>query len=371
MHLDDLLRELVDRHGSDLHLRVGEPPIMRIHGHLTRTEHEVLTHDSVDELVGGLMNEVQLQRFEADWELDLAYALEGVARYRVNLFRQQGHASGVFRAIPSKVRTVDELNLPTVLKKISMLPRGLALVTGPTGTGKSTSLAAMMDYVNTYKPGHIITIEEPIEFWHDEKLSTVTQREVPHDTPNFASALKHAMRQNPDVILVGEMRDLETISLAISAAEMGSMVFSTLHTIDAPQTIDRIVDAFDPERQAQVRLQLSSSLQAVVSQTLLPLKDKSGRIAAFEIMVCTPAIRSLIRNGRTDQIYSSIQAGSEIGSQTLDGDLLRLVKEDKVELEEAVLKCSNPNEFRLRAEMMMRDQPEPPKAQKKDIDWYG
>ena len=351
MELDTLARELVEKEGSDLHLKVGQPPVFRIYGKLVRSEHDVLTEEGTKQLIYGILNEDQIRRYEENFELDLAYTLEGVARFRVNVFRQQDKVGVVLRAIPSEVKTLEELGLPGVLEQIASVPRGFVLVTGPTGSGKSTTLAAVVDHINRTKRGHVITIEEPIEFWHEDKLCSITQREVPHDSLSFANSLKHAMRQNPDVILVGEMRDIETISLAVTAAETGSLVFSTLHTIDAAQTVDRMIDAFEPDRQAQVRMQLSTSLQAVVSQQLLSRADGAGRVGAFEIMIGTPAIRALIRQGRTDQLYTHIQSGGDIGSQTLDSCLMNLVKDGTVTFEEAVLKSSNPTDFRALLEV--------------------
>lgn len=344
--IHDLLREVVERDGSDLHLKVGEPPIFRIYGKLQRTDYPVLDAESLKEMVYSILTPEQIKRFEERWELDLAYDLTGVSRFRVNIFRQKGCVGAAFRPLPSKVRTIDELGLPQVLKDIAMLPRGLVLVTGPTGSGKTTTLAAMVDWINEHKRAHIVTIEEPIEYWHEDKLSTITQREVGIDTESFGAALRHILRQNPDVILVGEMRDLETMTRAITAAETGHLVFSTVHTIDAAQTVDRIVDAFETERQQQIRVQLSLTLQAVISQQLVPRCDRPGRIAAFEIMVVTPAIRSLIRQGRTQHLYSHIQTDTDIGSQTLDGHLLQLLRDGIISYEDALLKCSNPVEFR-------------------------
>ncbi len=349
LHLDDLLRDLVQREGSDLHLKVGQPPFFRVYGRLIRTDYPVLTSESIRELIYPILTDWQIQRLETQLELDMAYEIPGVSRFRVNLFHQQGNLGGVFRVIPSRVRTIDELMLPQVLKKIALLQRGLVLVTGPTGCGKTTTLAAMIDYINENRRAHIITIEEPIEYWHQDKQSSITQREVGMDTESYAEALRHVTRQNPDVILVGEMRDLETISLALHAAETGHLVLSTVHTIDAPQTIDRIIDAFDPDRQPQVRVQLASTLQAVISQQLVPRCDKPGRVAAMEIMIVTPAVRSLIRQGRTDQIYSHIKAGTDIGCQLLDDHLLDWVKKGMVSFEDAYMKCSNPLEFRQKA----------------------
>jgi twitching motility protein PilT len=304
LHLNDILTDLVQRDGSDLHLKVGQPPFFRIYGRLTRTDYPTLTPELIRELIYAILSEEQIQRLERQRELDMAYELSGVSRFRVNLFHQQGNLGGVFRVISSRVRTIDDLGLPQVLKKIALLRRGLVLVTGPTGSGA--------------------------------------------DTESFAEALLHVMRQNPDVILVGEMRDLETIALAITAAETGHLVFSTVHTIDAPQTIDRIIDAFEPDRQPQIRVQLSTTLQAVISQQLVPRCDRPGRVAAMEIMVVTPAIRTLIRQGRTDQIYSHVKAGAELGCQMLDDHLFQLVQDGIVSFEDAFMKCSNPIEFKAR-----------------------
>jgi twitching motility protein PilT len=300
-------------------------------------------------MLRSLLNEERAQRLETNKEVDLSYNLPGVARFRVNMFWQRGHIGAVMRVIPFKIRTIDELGMPQACKRIALLPRGLILVTGPTGSGKSTSLAAMIDQVNTSKRAHVMTIEDPIEYVHKDKTSIVNQRELGTDTHSFAEALRHVMRQNPDVILVGEMRDLETIQLAITAAETGHLVMSTLHTVDAAQTMDRIVDVFPPEQQAQVRTQLSVTLQAVISQTLLPTKDGGGRIAAYEVMVATPAIRTLIREGKTHQLYMDIQTGGDLGMQTLDGSLLGLLKQGKIDYEHALAKCSNAIDFQRRA----------------------
>jgi twitching motility protein PilT len=350
--IDDLLRQLVQREASDLHLRVGEPPVMRIHGSLIRLDMPKLTPRDMYDLVHPVMNPEREARFQKNMELDLSYSVPGVARFRVNIFRQQGNIGAVMRVIPYRIRTIDELGLPQVTKDLAMLPRGLVLVTGPTGSGKSTSLAAMIDHINDNKPGHIITIEDPIEYVHRDKECAINQREVGVDTHTFAAALKHVMRQNPDVILVGEMRDLETIKLAITAAETGHLVFATLHTTDAPQTIDRIIDVFEPEAQQQIRMQLSVTLQAVISQTLLIKKDGNGRVAAFEVMVCTSAIRTLIREGKTYQIYTDIQTGQQFGMQTLDNSLLDIVRRNLVEYEDALAKSSNPIDFQQRAARM-------------------
>lgn len=344
MFLDQLLTEMVARGGSDLHLRYGEPPIMRVHGKLTRTDFDKI--ERVEDIMYPILNDERRKRLEEFMELDLSYSIKDVARFRVNCFRQRGHMGAVLRQIPIKIKTIDDLGLPPVSKDICMKPRGLVLVTGPTGSGKSTSLAAMIDHINSNKRDHIVTIEDPIEFVHQDKMCAVNQREVELDTHSFAEALKHVLRQDPDIILVGEMRDLETISLAITAAETGHLVFGTLHTTDAPQTIDRVIDVFPPEQQSQIRMQLSVTIQAVISQQLLPRIDsQGGRIAAFEVMVATPAVRALIREGKTHQIYSDIQAGGEHGMISLDQYLLGLLKRRLVNYEDAISKSSNPREL--------------------------
>ena len=349
--LAELLKLLVEREGSDLHLRVGEPPILRIHGELTRTEFPPLTPEDTRELVISIMNEERLATFAEHLELDMSYATDQ-ARFRVNVFQQQGHIGAVMRVIPISIKTIDEVGAPQIAKEIALRPRGLLLVTGPTGSGKSTTLAAIINHINTHRCAHVMTIEDPIEFMHEDKLSAINQRELGQDTHSFAAALKHVMRQNPDVILVGEMRDLETIQLAITAAETGHLVFSTVHTTDASQTIDRIVDVFPPDQQQQIRTQLAVTLLGVISQTLLPRCDAKGRIAAFEVMVATPAIRSLIRDGKTHQLNSDIQTGSQHGMESLDHNLMALVQAKKVRYEDALAKSSHPGEFQHRAQVL-------------------
>jgi len=353
MHIDDLLRMVVQRDASDLHLRAGEPPILRIHGDLKRTDLPRLTAEDVKNLLYAILNKERRQRFERDKELDLSYEVPGLARFRVNMFWQQRCVGAALRLIPFRIRTIDELLMPPAVKDLCMRPRGLLLVTGPTGSGKSTSLAAMIDHINTHKRCHIMTIEDPIEYMHHDKLSIINQRELGVDTHSFADALRHVMRQNPDVILVGEMRDLETIHLAITAVETGHLVMSTVHTQDAPQTIDRIVDVFPPEQQQQIRTQLSVVLVGVLSQTLLPNAQGTGRVAAFELMVATPSVRNLIREGKTHQLYMDIQTGAEYGMQTLDSCLLNLVRKGLVDFEDAIAKSSNPRDFEQRAQRMM------------------
>jgi twitching motility protein PilT len=348
--IDDLLRELVANDASDLHFKAGQPPVFRIHGDLKRMDKfPVLSVEESKNFLLSIVNEERRNKLYTFKELDLSYYVPGVSRFRVNMFWQRHNIGAVFRVIPFKIRTIDDLNLPQVTKSLALLPRGLILVTGPTGSGKSTSLAAMIHHINTQRRAHIMTIEDPIEYVHEDRMSIINQRELATDTHTFTDALKHVMRQNPDVILVGEMRDLETIQLAITAAETGHLVFSTLHTVDAAQTIDRIVDVFEPDQQAQIRTQLSVTLQAVISQTLLPLKDGKGRTAAFEVMTATSSIRTIIRDGKTHQMYHDIQTGASLGMQTLDGALLDLLRHGKIDYEHALAKCSQPFDFQRRA----------------------
>lgn len=349
-YIDTLLQDLVASDASDLHLKVGQPPLMRIRGDLERIHRiPIIPEEEFNRTLLELLSDEKRRQFAETKEVDISYAVPGLARFRVNMFWQRGHVGAVFRVIPHKIRTIDELNLPQVCKQIAMAPRGLILVTGPTGSGKSTSLAAMINHINTSKRSHVMTIEDPIEFVHKDINSIINQRELGSDTHSFSEALKHILRQNPDVILVGEMRDFETIQLAITAAETGHLVMSTLHTVDAPQTIDRVVDVFPPDQQPQIRTQLSVTLQAVISQTLLPKKDGSGRVAAFEVMVANSALRTLIRDGKTHQMYHDIQTGADQGMQTLDGSLMNLIREDKIDFEHALAKSSNAAEFTRRA----------------------
>jgi twitching motility protein PilT len=346
--LDDLLRQMPELNASDLHLRVGEPPMFRIHGDLVRQDYPVLEDHDTKDLMYAKMTEAQVERLESFKELDMAYEVDGVARFRVNCFHQQRHLGAVMRMIPIKIKSIEELNLPQILKEFADLPRGLVLVTGPTGSGKSTTLAAMVNHINDTRKAHIITIEDPIEFVHEDRKCIVEQREVGQDTHAFADALKHVMRQTPDVILVGEMRDLETISLAITAAETGHLVFATLHTTDAMQTVDRMVDVFPPQQQQQIRMQLAVTLGGVICQSLLPIKGLPGRVASFEIMKASPAIRAVIREGKTHMIYNLIQSGAEDGMIVLDQYLAGLVRNNSVEYEQALAKSSYPNEFARR-----------------------
>jgi len=346
--LDDLLTQMPGLGASDLHIRVGEPPMMRIHGDLERLDYPVLKHEDTIELMYAKMQPYQVERLESFRELDMAYEVENVARFRVNCFWQQKHVGSVMRMIPIRIKSIEELGLPQILKEFADLPRGLVLVTGPTGSGKSTTLAAMVNHINDTRKAHIITVEDPIEFVHEDRKCIVEQREVGQDTHEFAEALKHVMRQTPDVILVGEMRDLETIGLAITAAETGHLVFATLHTTDAMQTVDRMVDVFPPQQQQQIRMQLAVTLGGVICQSLLPIKEGQGRVAAFEIMRGNPGIRAVIREGKTHMIYNQIQAGGEEGMIVLDQYLAGLVKNNSVEYEQALARSSYPHEFARR-----------------------
>ena len=349
VHIDDFLQAVVDREAHDLHLRVGEPPLLRVRGRLERIPGvPSITDRDMDDMLKQMLNEEQDAHFVQNMELDLSYAPEELGRFRVNVFRQHGHLGVVMHVVPTRMRTLDELLAPPILKDIASLPRGLVLVTGPTGCGKSSTLAAMIDHINNTRGRHIITIEDPIEFIHHDNRSIIEQREVGTDTHSFAAALKHIMRQNPDVILVGELRDLETMQLAITAAETGHLVFCTLHTIDAAKTVDRIIDVFEPDQQQQIRMQVSITLQAVVSQALMRRADGYGQIAAFEVMVVTPGIRNLIRENRTHQIFTEIATGAMHGMQTMDSHLLSLAMEGLVTFEEASSKSTEVEEFERR-----------------------
>jgi len=349
VELETLLALLVEVKGSDLHLCAGEPPIMRVHRVIRRTKFPELSSEEVEQLLRPMAGEERWARLQQERELDMALTVPGISRFRVNLYREHNHPAACFHRIPSEIQTIDELGLPQVLKEIAMLPRGLVLVTGPTGSGKSTTLAAIIDHINEHRPVHIITIEDPVEFIHKTKMASITQREIGLDTHTFAEALRHVMRQNPDVILVGEMRDLETIQLAITAGETGHLVFGTLHTLDAAQTIDRMVDVFEPHRQEQVRAQLAITIQAVISQDLLHKADGSGLVPAFEVMIATAGIRNLIRERKTHQIYTLIQGGGDVGMQTLEQHLVQLYQGGVITAEEALSKASNPDEFARRA----------------------
>src|SRR5437764_206810 len=344
--IDDLLRRAVENKSSDLHLKVGNHPYLRIDGLLTAlTDVPRVTPEEMLSMAFSMMTNRQKQKFKETAELDMAYGVAGLGRFRVNVFQQRGNVGMVLRVIPTKIRTTEELNLPTVINKICEEQRGLVLVTGTTGSGKSTSLAAMIDRVNASRADHIITIEDPIELLHRDKRSFINQREVEVDTANFSSALRAALRQDPDVILLGEMRDLETISTALLAAETGHLVFGTLHTQSASSTVDRIIDVFPAEQQEQVRIMIAGSLQGVVTQALLPTADGAGRIAALEILFPDDASRNLIRQGKVEQIYSIMQTGTQKGMQTMEQALGELVLRRIVTLEVALSRSSRPEQL--------------------------
>lgn len=339
-----LLAFAVKNNASDLHLSAGVQPIIRVDGDVKRINMPELKHKEVHSMIYDIMNDKQRKDFEEFLETDFSFEIPKLARFRVNAFNQNRGCAAVFRTIPSEILTLDDLGAPRIFKDVSMHPRGLVLVTGPTGSGKSTTLAAMIDYVNDNKPDHIITIEDPIEFVHESKKSLINQREVHRDTLGFSQALRSALREDPDIVLVGEMRDLETIRLALTAAETGHLVFGTLHTSSAAKTIDRIVDVFPAEEKEMVRSMLSESLRAVISQTLLK-KVGGGRVAAHEIMIGSPAIRNLIREGKIAQMYSAIQTGQAQGMQTLDQNLAELMQKGLITKEEARFRAVNKENF--------------------------
>jgi twitching motility protein PilT len=342
----EVLLQVMERNASDLHLTAGSPPMIRHHGRLHALDYPRLTPQTTREVVYSILTNDQRQKLETDWQIDLAYSIPGKARFRVNAFFQRAAISAALRLIPSEMPKLDTLGLPPVLEEFTKKPRGFVLVTGPTGSGKSTSLAAMLDLINETRHEHILSIEDPIEFLHRHKKCIVNQRELGADAQSFSLGLKAALRQDPDVILVGEMRDLETISTALTAAETGHLVFATLHTQDTAQTVDRIVDVFPPEQQQQVRVQLSVALQGIVTQQLLPTADGKGRCCATEVLVPTPAVRNLIREGKTHQIYSALQTGGQFGMQTMDASLAQLVRQHKISRELAESRSSAPEELR-------------------------
>ncbi|WP_157669675.1 type IV pilus twitching motility protein PilT [Chitinibacter sp. FCG-7] len=346
MEISELLAFSVKNKASDLHLSAGLPPMIRVHGDVRRINLPAMDHKDVHDMVYDIMNDGQRKIYEDTLECDFSFEIPNLARFRVNAFVQNRGAGAVFRTIPSKVLTLEELNAPKVFQDIAMNPRGLVLVTGPTGSGKSTTLAAMINFINDNEYGHILTVEDPIEFVHQSKKCLVNQREVGPHTLSFANALRSALREDPDIVLVGEMRDLETIRLALTAAETGHLVFGTLHTSSAAKTIDRIVDVFPAAEKEMVRSMLSESLRAVISQTLLKTKDGTGRVAAHEIMIGIPAIRNLIRENKVAQMYSSIQTGSAHGMQTLDQCLQNLVQRNIVSVAEARNKAAIPDNFK-------------------------
>ena len=348
--IEELLIQLVENNGSDLHVSCGLPPCIRVDGKLKRMDYPPFTSEQVENLLFPMLSNEQRRRLEQEWELDFSYGIEGVSRFRVNFYKDKGNYAAAFRTITSTVPSFDKLGLPEIVRTTAEKPRGLILVTGPTGSGKSTTLAAMIDYINSTRAEHILTIEDPIEFVHTSKSSIIHQRELGSDTRSFANALKSALREDPDIILVGEMRDHETIALALTAAETGHLVFGTLHTSSASQTVDRIIDVFPEGQQQQIRVQLANSLVAVFAQTLLPKLQpdgvKKGRVMAQEIMLVIPAIANLIRESKAAQIYSTIQMNQGMGMQTLEMSLASLYNQKLITLEDALSKTSRPDELK-------------------------
>ncbi|MBL0058225.1 MAG: type IV pilus twitching motility protein PilT [Elusimicrobia bacterium] len=346
MNMNDLLLLMVQKKASDLHLTVGVPPCLRIDGTLVQTNLEKLTGDGSQRLVYSLLSDAQKQKFESENELDISFGIKGLGRVRMNVYRQRGSVGAALRSVPSRFMSFEEIGLPPGVGDVVNLPRGLVLVTGPTGSGKSTTLASIIDFINENRQCHIVTVEDPIEYIHFHKQSVVNQRELGSDTSSFTQALKYVLRQDPDVILVGEMRDIETINAAITIAETGHLVFSTLHTNDAASTVNRILDAFPTERQEQARTQLSMTLQAIISQTLLLHSSGVGRVLACEFLMVTPAVRNLIREQKVEQIYLSMQTGSKSGMQTMNQCLYNLGLKGQITTEEALGTSSDPEELR-------------------------
>ena len=345
-NLANFLEAVIDQNGSDLHLTSGLPPMVRVYGDLRPIKgYRKLFPQDLQTMIYSILTQRQRERFENDLELDVSYSLPGKARFRVNVFQQRDSVGSVMRLIPFEIKNLDDLGLPAAVKEFSRMRRGLVLVTGITGSGKSTTLAGLIDIINESRPEHIMTVEDPIEFLHRHKTAIVNQREVGTDTYGFAQALKHVLRQDPDVILVGELRDLETISMALTAAETGHLVFGTLHTQDAPQSVDRMIDVFPPHQQEQIRVQLAGTLAGIVSQQLIPTADGKGRAVAAEVLIATPAVRNLIREGKTHQIYTSMQAGGKFGMQVMDQHLAELVKKGKVSYEMGLERAHHVEEY--------------------------
>jgi len=352
LNIQEMLKELIDQGGSDLHITTGAPPQMRISGALKPLNCPSLTPTETRQIVYSILTDSQRHRFEEDYELDLSFGIKGLSRFRVNIYMQRGAVAAAFRVIPYKIMSFEELGLPPIVKELAQRPKGLVLVTGPTGCGKSTTLASMIDLINSERSEHIVTIEDPIEFVHSHKKCIVNQREVQSDTKSFKTALKYALRQDPDVVLIGEMRDLETIEAALTISETGHLAFGTLHTNSCGQTINRIIDVFPAYQQAQIRAQLSFVLEGVLSQQLIRRSDDKGRVLALEVMVVTPAIRNLIREDKIHQIYSQMQVGqSKFGMQTMNQSLFTLVQKRHITVEEALGRSSDPEELK---QMFMR-----------------
>jgi twitching motility protein PilT len=346
VHIDELLEIVVEHNASDLHLAVGLPPIIRVDGSLRKTRYESLDSQIAQRMIYDILLDEQIERFETDLELDCAYQLQKLARFRVNVFKDRGTVAAALRLIPTRIPTIQELGLPAITEQLARRPRGLFLVTGPTGSGKSTTLAAVIDQINRERSEHIITIEDPIEYLHSHKKSVINQRELGQDTHSFQNALRVALREDPDVLLVGEMRDLNTIQLAITCAETGHLVMATLHTNNAAESVDRMIDVFPPEQQEQIRVQLANNLLAVLSQQLLPRAGQPGRIASIEVMIATPAIRNLVRENKAFQITSIIQTSGEIGMQTMDQALRDLYQQSMITYEMAMQRAQNQDELK-------------------------
>ena len=340
--MDELLQIMVDEGGSDLHIRVGVPPVIRLHGKLVQLDMPALTPDDTESLMKAITSEAHIQKVREFGGTDFGFAFGDQARFRVSVFKEKGQHGLVLRQIPSKLLTLDQIGLPASIKELLFRPRGLILVTGPTGSGKTTTLASMINVINQELDHHIITVEDPIEYYHTHKKSIITQREIGVDVPTFAEALMRGLRQDPDVILVGEMRDLATMEAAITAAETGHLVFATLHTTGAARTVDRIVDAFPTDQQEQIRTQLASSILAVISQLLMVKAEGKGRVACFEIMISTPSIQALIRDNKTFRITSDIQTGTKFGMQTLDASLMALYERGMITYGDLITKAQDP-----------------------------
>ena len=351
LNLRELLEQMVKMGASDLHLTVGSPPVVRVDGKLQRLKHDSMTAEETKKLAYSMLNEKQKTKFEQNSELDFSFGIESMSRFRANMFMQRGNIAVALRQIPYKIRSFEELGLPKVMQDFATLPRGLVLVTGPTGSGKSTTLAAIIDKINRERPVHILTVEDPIEYLHRHQMALINQREVFADTTSFSSALKYALREDPDVVLVGEMRDLETIEAALSISETGHLAFATLHTNSCAETINRIVDVFPTNQQEQIRINLSFTLQAVVSQTLIP-KQGGGRVLAMEIMIATPAIRAIIRDDKIHQLYSMIQSGQKYGMKTMNQSLSELYNTGKISINDAMSYSHNTQEL---GEMLSRN----------------
>ncbi|MFH1368259.1 MAG: type IV pilus twitching motility protein PilT [Elusimicrobiota bacterium] len=346
LNMQDLLLMLMEKRASDLHITAGLPPMLRIDGEVIQTQFEKLSPDICQRLIYSLLTDSQKEKFEGTNELDLSFGIKGVGRVRMNVFRQRGSVGAALRSIPQRILTFDELNLPPVIHEIMKLGKGLVLVTGPTGSGKSTTLASMIDFLNEHRTNHILTVEDPIEYVHYHKQSIVNQREIGTDTQSFPVALKYVLRQDPDIILIGEMRDLETIQAALTIAETGHLVFATLHTTDAASSVNRIIDVFSPHQQPQIRSQLSFVLQCVFAQQLLPLASGSGRILASEVLLVTSAIRNLIREMKTEQIYLAMQTGAKFGMQTMNQALYDLYIKRKISYQMAIDSSSDPDDLK-------------------------